>query len=276
MDPFLSISIGLAAGLIGGLLGIGGSTLIIPALVIALSHTDAGYQGHQQHLLQAAAMICNFFVAAPSVITHHRAGAIDRRIVTWLVGPALIGILAGVALSNTPLFAKANGRFLAMGLALFMLYVAAYNLKRLLKPTQAKKSSDPPEQHAIAKIVAVGLPTGLIAGLLGIGGGALCVPAQQIFLRLPLRQAIANSAATITIIALCGATYKNATLSHHDLSIIDALHLAALLIPAAVAGSLIGSRLTHLLPRRVIRAIFCVFMTLMAARLFYDAVHATG
>ncbi len=64
MELFIPVVIGLVAGILGGLLGIGGSLIIIPGMVIYMSHTAAGYHGIDQHLLQAAAMIVNVFVAA--------------------------------------------------------------------------------------------------------------------------------------------------------------------------------------------------------------------
>ena len=84
----------------GGLLGIGGSIIIIPGLILYLSQTRGGYSGAEQHLIQSAAMICNFFIAAPSVVVHRRANAIMRSVVIWLIPAALAGILMGVALSN--------------------------------------------------------------------------------------------------------------------------------------------------------------------------------
>ena len=70
--------------------------------------------GDDQHLLQAAAMIVNVFVAAPSVLAHWKAGAIMRSVVTWLIPSAVVGIVTGVALSNSSVFARENGAYLAM------------------------------------------------------------------------------------------------------------------------------------------------------------------
>ncbi|NOT00406.1 MAG: TSUP family transporter, partial [Phycisphaerales bacterium] len=58
--------IGLAAGLLGGLLGIGGSIVMIPAMTEVL--------GANQHLYQASALMVSFFVGAPALVQHLRAG----------------------------------------------------------------------------------------------------------------------------------------------------------------------------------------------------------
>jgi len=278
--------VGLAAGLVGGLLGVGGSIIIIPAMVIYLSHAPTGYAGPTQHLLQAAAMICNVFVAAPSVLAHRRAGAIMPEVVVLLVPAAIGANLLGVAVSNSPWFARENGAYLAMILAGFLVYVAGYNAWRLAEQAGEKGTgtscrngpSGASHKRCLSPfpVLLVGLLMGFVGGLLGIGGGAIGVPLQQVLLKIPLRRAIANSATTIVFSAALGAVVKNATLAEHGVAVADSLRLAAMLIPTAIVGSYLGGRLTHRLPRKALRAAFIVFMLVIACRLFYDAWHATG
>lgn len=268
MDIAVQGLIGLLAGLLGGLLGVGGSLIIIPSLILYLSTTADGYGGSTQHLLQAAAMLCNFFVATPSVLAHRRAGAIMKPVVVKLIPAALVGIIAGVALSNSGWFARENGAYLGMALALFIVYVVFYNFWRLFDTRNLSDSFDPNQDYPFVKIAGVGVAVGLVAGLLGIGGGALCVPAQQIVLRIPLRRAIANSATTIMCVSLFGALYKNATLPAHHIEITSSLKLAAMLIPTAIIGSFIGGKLVHRLPRKVLRAVFIAFMVIVAFKTY--------
>jgi uncharacterized membrane protein YfcA len=86
-----------------------------------------------------------------------------------------------------------------------------------------------------------------------------------------LRRAIANSAATILCVSPIGALFKNATLSQHGTEVTRSLELALLLIPTAMLGSYVGGRLTHALPRRVLRVVFIVFMVTMAYLTFARA-----
>ncbi len=268
MDIAVQGLIGLLAGLLGGLLGVGGSLVIIPSLILYLSATANGYGGQTQHLLQAAAMLCNFFVAAPSVLAHRRAGAIMSSVVGKLIPGALMGIIAGVALSNCDLFAREKGAYLGVGLSLFIVYVVFYNLWRLFTSTNLSDGFEPDQDYSSIKVVSVGVVVGLIAGLLGIGGGALCVPAQQIVLRIPLRRAIANSATMIMCVSLFGAVYKNATLASHQIEVMSSIKLAAMLIPTAIMGSFVGGKLAHKLPRKVLRGVFIVFMVVVAFKMF--------
>jgi uncharacterized membrane protein YfcA len=102
----------------------------------------------------------------------------------------------------------------------------------------------------------VGAIMGFAAGLLGIGAGIIAVPLLQRLCRLPLRQAIATSAAAMCLTAIVGAVLKNATLWEHDLSMSDSLMIAACLIPTAIAGSYLGAGLTHSLPLQWVRVAF--------------------
>ncbi|MBN1912032.1 MAG: sulfite exporter TauE/SafE family protein [Pirellulales bacterium] len=269
-DLIIQAMIGLLAGLLGGLLGLGGSTVVIPALIVYLTHIGA-YDGSKQHLLQAAAMICNVFIAAPSTVAHLRAKAVVRPVVVYLVPAAVGGSLLGVTVSNSFLFAREKGPYLAMLLAGFFLFVAVHNLIRFFRPAFGPGESEDVPTPPVWKILLVGLPTGFTAGLLGIGGGTICVPTQQLFLKIPLRKAIANSAVTIVFGALIGAIYKNATLASHGEAIWESLRLAAMLVPTAIIGSYVGGWLTHRLSRPLLRVIFVGFMITVAYLTFTNA-----
>ena len=124
---------------------------------------------------------------------------------------------------------------------------------------------------AVWKIFIVGFPMGLTAGLLGIGGGAVCVPTQQVLLRIPLRRAIANSSATILCVASLGATYKNLTLPEHGIAVTTSLWLALTLVPTAILGGYCGGKLTHVIPRKLLRIVFIFFMASVAYMTFVKA-----
>ncbi len=260
--------IGLAAGLFGGLLGIGGSVVIIPGLIIYLSHTAAGYSGTDQHLIQASAMVCNVFVGAAAVLSHRRAGAIVPAVAKGIIPPSLVGIVLGVAVSNCAFFSQEKGRYLATLFAFFLAYVTVYNVWRFFSKVAFADSYPADQPVTVWKLIAVGFPTGLLGGLLGIGGGSISVPLQQLILKMPLRHAIANSAASIMIVSLAGAVYKNATIAQHGISLSRSLLLAGMLVPTAIVGSYFGSWLTHYLPRKMLRVIFVLFMGYMAWQTF--------
>ena len=261
-DEFLVILAGLAAGWFGGLLGVGGSIVMIPALT--------EIYGPDQHLYQAAAMIVNFFVVVPAIFRHAKARAILRGVILWTIPGGAVAVALGVAASELDIFRRGNSCFLMGAFGLFLFYIAYYNLGKLIS---RKSLPDMTEQQARAVprwklVLLVGLPAGAIGGLLGIGGGAVAVPTQQRFLKVPLRRAIANSACTIVCISVIGATFKNYELvtSHHR-PLFDSIRLVLLLFPPAIIGSLIGSTMTHTLPIKAIRVAFIVLMLAAGGRL---------
>jgi hypothetical protein len=246
--------IGLLAGLLGGLLGIGGSVVMIPAMTFVF--------GANQHLYQAAAMIVNFFVVLPSVYRHWRAGAIDREIVTGTIPASVVAVMVGVWLSSGSWFHGDGEIWLARIFGIFLLYAAAYNIIRLLRsnPTAANRSNIArSRQHKLAA-ATVGAPMGIVAGLLGIGGGSLAVPLQQVLLKVPLRRAIANSATTIVALSIVGATYKNISNAQAGIAISRSVLLAAGLVPTAIVGGFIGGGLVHVIPRRLLRVAVILLM----------------
>ena len=97
MDYLVISIIGLVMGLTGGLLGIGGSVVMIPAMTLAF--------GENQHLYQASSMICNFFVAIASLVAHRRADVLEPGTLRWMIPAGIVAILLGVAGSNLPFFA---------------------------------------------------------------------------------------------------------------------------------------------------------------------------
>jgi len=247
---------GLAAGTLGGMLGVGGSVIMIPAMVMLFGQGTREPK-FNQHLSQAAAMIVNVCVVVPALIRHAKAGAVMPGILKLILPAALVFIFVGVWLSNRAVFAGTEGAvWLGRVLAVFLLYVIIVNVRRLIAGrAETVGDADP----TLAKGSAVGAVMGTVAGLMGIGGGAVAVPLQQMLLRLPLRNCIANSTAIICITAGFGAIAKNATLPP-ECSLSDSLTLAALLAPTAIVGGYIGGALTHHLPLKAVRAAFIVLL----------------
>ncbi len=271
------IGIGLVAGMLGGLLGIGGSIVMIPAMTELL--------GTRQHVYQAAALVVNFFVAVPAVVQHVRVQAVDWQWVSRLLPWAVAASIGGVVCSELPTFRGDGALYLTGVFGLFLFYVASRDVRRMLvgrshqnRPGPTSETDPTNEMHAeqsgsghLAMWVAV--PTGFISGLLGVGGGVLAVPLQRRILGLPLRIAIANSAAMIVGLSLVGTAFKQYAMvtNHPDKAWLESLTIALCLIPTAIVGSWIGSRLTHLLPVRAVRVAFIALLLVAGLRMGYRA-----
>lgn len=256
-DLIILIVVGLAAGLLGGLLGIGGSIVMIPVLTLVL--------GRNQHLSQAAAMIVNVFVAVPALIRHHAAGAVDWRIVRRMLPSGLILIVLGVELSN-----RLDGAALMRLFGVFLLYVIFVNVRRLIvgRPSNGEDGI----RRGWIAASAVGGIMGFMAGLLGIGGGVIAVPLLQRICRLRLRQCIACSTALMCVTAAVGAIRKNMALA----SLVDAtgnaldfhqsLLIAACLAPTALVGGHFGAGLTHSISLRWLRVAFVALISVACVK----------
>ncbi len=275
METLFEAVVGFAAGLLGGLFGVGGSVLIIPGLIFYLSQTPRGYHGSEQHLIQAAAMVCNVFVAAPGLVAHLRARAVLFQVLLGLLPGAIAGMVAGVVASNSPLFARERGAYLAMVLAVFLAAEGLSHLQALGKRGSQQKPEWPSAVVASPwRTFPVGIVVGFIGGLLGIGGGTLSIPLQYRLLRVPLRSAIANSAACIVVVSTLGAVYKTLSLPSHGFTPTEALRLAALIIPTAIVGSYLGGQLTHRISRWMLEVLLVVFFLSMAGLTYSRAMAA--
>jgi uncharacterized membrane protein YfcA len=264
MDAAVLVAIGLLMGIFGGGMGIGGSIIMIPSLVWVF--------GENQHLWQASAMLCNFVVAVASVVVHHKENMLVRDVVKFMLPAAIIGIIAGVALSNTSIFEGRNSYLLARIFGWFMVYLAVYNMFRFGGKSGGDDGRDISQ---VRRSTPMAMVTGAVAGtgngLLGIGGGSIATPLQQLFLKMPLKRAMANSSAMIMGISLFGAAYKNVTLGQHGISWIESLRIAAIVAPTAVVGSILGTRLMHKVHKDWVRAVFVGVAILAAWRLLTGA-----
>ena len=259
MDYLYLAIIGLVAGISSGLLGVGGSIVIIPCLTILFPQ-----QPYHQHA--AAAMIVNSFASFLAAWRHYRVGYVQIAVVVRMLPAAVFGICLGVWLSNLKLFTTGHPEYLSRILAVFLIYVAVMNIRRLFSPVKPDDSVSPESSSAGSSWRALipGLMMGIPAGLLGIGGGFVAVPAQQLLLRTRLRNAIANSSSLIIFSAAVGAVYKNWTLSTsvESATVTESLRIAALLVPGAILGSYLGALLMHISPIRVIRTVFVCYLLL--------------
>jgi len=266
VETLILAGIGLVAGVLGGLLGVGGSIVMIPAMTELL--------GPQQHLYQAAAMIVNFFVVLPALYQHHRAGAVMVPVVRRMAPLAIVAVVLGVLASEWSIFKGQGQARLVVLFGAFLVWEGVRNALRLWRgkagSSTARRPFDPQRDGLKAALLA-GLPTGFIAGLLGVGGGTVCVPIQNRFLRIPLRNAIANSTAAIVTLSLIGAASKNWAMAtqHVEYTVSQSLWLAGMLIPTAMVGAWLGSRLMYVLPLKALRIVFAVFLFAAGSRMVW-------
>jgi uncharacterized membrane protein YfcA len=259
-----ALGIGLAGGLLGGLLGIGGSIVVIPLLSLVL--------GPNQQLYQAAAMLMNVAVAASATIKHMREKAVQWMTVGRLLPAGVIGILIGVQFSNAISTAHLQAIFAA-----FLVYIGVSECNRLLRRTPDSDTTDSeqalPQRTDWVTMSLIGGATGIVSGLLGIGGGIFIIPLLRRITRLPIRDAISVSSATMLLTATIGSIVKNYSLPELTapdgtaLTIHASLVIAGGMIPTAFVGSFIGASMTHRIPIAWTKVIFVILILAAALKM---------
>jgi uncharacterized protein len=255
---FLAAAIGLSAGVLGGLAGIGGSMIILPGLALVFGFHTPEYA--EQHLYMAAAMATNTLVALPATSRHMRARAVRRELVIPILPAMLAAMILGVLASN-----YIHGQVLKRLLAGFIAAYALVNLYRMYRPLGEVRR--PPERTSRPMLIGIGGLAGLFGGLLGLGGGVVMVPLLQVVSRVRLREAIAVSSAVMIATALVGAMLKFATLPGHGMAPAHAALLVLTMAPTAMLGATLGAHMTHRLPLYTIRGIVSVLLLVAAARM---------
>jgi uncharacterized membrane protein YfcA len=258
--------IGLVAGLLGGLAGIGGSLFMLPALHIAFGPMLFGEPAGRpeiHHAYMAAAMVVNVAVSLPAALAHHRAQAVRIPFLPMLLPASTLGILLGVTVSN-----QFRGDVLRIVLAVFLMAYCIWNLRLIARPRRRKFSGEGRiERGGRVRLAMCGGATGIVGGLLGLGGGFLLVPLLQIVCNMRLKNAIATSSAVLSVTAAVGAILKLVTLPEHGERISSALGLALLMGPTAVLGAIAGARLLHKIPVTTVRVIITTLIFAAATKL---------
>jgi uncharacterized membrane protein YfcA len=250
--------VGAAAGILAGLLGIGGGLVIVPMLVFCFSRQGISEEAIM-HLALGTSMASIMFTAVSSFWFHHRRGAVRWLVVRRIV----IGIFVGTFLGSC-VAANLSTRFLKGFFVIFLYYVAVQMLTgRKPKPGRQLLGS--------VGMFGVGNVIGGVSSLVGIGGGTLSVP-FMLWCNIPLHEAIGTSAAIGFPIAVAGALgyvfngLSAANLPGYSLGYV---YLPALLgiICASVLTAPLGVHLAHSLPVDRLKRLFAGLLLVVATRM---------
>lgn len=256
------VVVGATAGVLAGLLGVGGGVVVVPCLVFAFRGQGLA-EPYVMPLALGTSLAAIVFTASSSVCAHHGRGA-----VRWPVVRALAPGLALGALGGAWCAARISSAVLTVIFAGFLWVVAT----RLVSDPSPRFSRELPGKAGLA---AVGGVIGFISGVVGIGGGTLSVP----FLtrhRVPIHQAIGTAAAVGFPIAVAGAVGYIVTglwLSGMPSQSLGFVHLPALagVAAASVVTAPLGARLAHRMPTDRLKIVFAGLLYLVGAKLAFSA-----
>lgn len=237
----LTVALAVVVGLTLGLLGGGGSILMVPLLVYVT--------GLDAKEAIAASLVVVGVTAAVSVIGHARGGRVRWRTGLLFGVAGMAGAFAGGFLGG-----HLPGQLLMVGFALMMVATAVAMLR-------GRKDVDPAAAHSelpVGRVLLDGVAVGVVTGLVGAGGGFLVVPALVLLGGLPMGIAVGTSLLVIAMKSFAGLTGYLATVSI-DWALVGAV------TAAAVVGSLVGARLVSRIPADALRRGFGWFVLAMGA-----------
>lgn len=256
------LALGAAAGVMAGLLGIGGGLVLVAALVWLLPARGVPVD-LAVHAALATALASIVLTGLSSARAHHRRGSVLWPTVAWLVPGMLIGGWLGSLLAT-----RLEGEWLRGFIAAYC-YLAALQLG-LDRPKAREERPDAPKGAGYS---AAGVLVGAISAFVGIGGGSMTVPLLVWRGVRPVRAVGTSSACGVAIALASAAGYA----AHGPAS--GALPPGSwgyVFVPAAVAIALasmltapLGTRLAHWLSGEALRRVFAGFLVLVGTSLLW-------
>jgi uncharacterized membrane protein YfcA len=237
--------VGVLAGFLAGLFGVGGGILIVPGLVLAA--------GMDQRLAHGTSLAAVLPISIASMTTYAAHGHVDWVVGLWLAIGGVAGAVVGTRLLNV-----LPQRTLALLFSAVLLISAA----RLFVDVDAEGRVIVSPLGAVA-LLAIGVATGILAGLLGVGGGIVMVPAMIILFGIPPVVAKGTSAAVIVPTAVMG-TWRNRARGNAD------LRAAAIVGVAGIVTAALGGIVADKMSDDVSNLLFATLLVVVAARLLWQ------
>lgn len=244
------VAIGVGAGLLSGMFGVGGGILVVPALVLMLKF--------DQRLANGTSLGAVLPISVASLVTYWSHDNVDWIMAAWLV----VGALGGAVLGTRWIHVLPR-RVLGYLFAVMLLVTAV----RLFIPMTADGRDVITAVSAVA-LVLIGLVTGTLAGLLGIGGGVVMVPAMIVFFSELNVVAKGTSVAVIIPTAIMG-TWRNWKADNIDLRVATIVGSGG--IVSAVVGGVIADRMSQDLSNILFASLVLVVAIRMVVDLRRDA-----
>jgi uncharacterized membrane protein YfcA len=256
-DIALYLAVGAGAGLLAGLLGVGGGLIIVAALAWLLPARGFALE-HVMQVALATSLASIVLTSISSASAHWRRGSVLWTSVRSLVPGMILGGLAGAQVAS-----RLPSDVLRWIVAGYCLIAAAQLLFGRMKA--AREAHDAPHGPAL---FAAGIGIGALSAIVGIGGGSMTVP-LLVYLGVAPVRAVGTSAACGFAIAVASAAgfvwgghAVGATMPPGSLGFI---YLPAAL-GCAVASVLVaplGVRLAHALSGEALKRVFAAFLVLM-------------
>lgn len=246
-EALLLVLLGLGSGFLSGMFGVGGGIVIVPGLIAIL--------GFNPKLASGTSLAAIIPLASVGVISYAVVGSVSWVGAGLLAAGGLIGTQLGSFLLKWVSSRKLQAGFAWVMIAsAVMLFVTVPSRDAVIEITWTVG----------AALVIIGFCAGLLAGLLGVGGGMIVVPALMLI--LGASDLVARGTSLLMMIpAAIGGTVPNYLRGNVDLG-------AALIISmAASTTTVLGSRVAHLVSPAIANICFAVLIVVVAFRMIYTA-----
>lgn len=253
--------LGLIAGLLAGLLGVGGGLVMVPVLIV-LFRVQSMSEAVIMHVAIGTSLAVIIATALSSIRAHHRRGAVRWPLVVRLAPGLVIGSFLGAGIADsldTRWLQRVFGGF-AVLVSVQMFMGARFEARRGL-----------PGGFALA---GVGTAIGAVSGLVGIGGGSMTVPFLT-WCGVSIRVAVATSAACGLPIAVAGTL---GFIGFGQGSAVPPGGIGYVYWPAALTVAVLsvltaplGAYLAHTLPVHYLKRAFALLLFVVGLKLMLGA-----
>lgn len=255
------LATGVVAGLIAGLLGVGGGIVIVPVLYYMLTALGID-QSVLMHVAVGTSLATILATGASSARAHWQRGSVDVDLLKswwWAIG---LGVIGGAVLAG-----NISGGALTAVFGVVALAVSANMLLRKDAVAMAEKLPGAPVRELL------GIVIGGISVMMGVGGGTLGVPTLTLF-NYPIRKAVGTAAAIGLIIAIPGTLLSiyfglgaegRPPLSLGYVNLIGFI----LIIPASAYTAPIGAKIAHTIDPSKLKLVFALFLGFTGLRMLY-------
>ncbi len=252
------LGLGVAVGVLAGLLGVGGGLIIVPMLVFSLTWQGVPSE-FLMHLALGTSLASIIFTSVSSFWAHHKRGAVNWTVVRRIV----LGILVGTFLGSCLAAQMSNN--LLKGIFVVFLYYMGLQMLTNKKPKPTRGLPGP------LGMFAVGNGIGAVSALVGIGGGSMSVP-FMVWCNMTVHDAIGTSAAIgfpIAVAGTVGYIVNGLGVSGLPAYSLGYVYLPALagIVAASVFTAPLGVRLAHSLPVDSLKRVFALLLFVMGTKM---------
>ena len=253
-------SAGAVSGFLAGILGIGGGAVLVPVFyqVFGLLGVDDAVR---MHVSVGSSLAIIVATSLRSFSGHYARGAVDMALLRSYV----VAVPAGVVLASLTAASISSAGLRAV----FAVVVFIIGLRMLFNREHWRLGTEVPGNPIRP---AVGMLTGFLSTLMGIGGGVMNNTFMTLYGR-PIHEAIATSSGVGVLIAIPGtigyiwAGWGNPLLPSLSTGFVNWIAVA-LVIPITIAVAPLGVRVAHALKKRQLELAFGIFSMVVSARFF--------